>query len=87
MKKLLLLGWLLLAATGGFAQKTKIKTKATVAAAAGPVWPAAKAQAWYRAHPWMSGANFAPSTAINQLEMWQAATFDPTTIDRELGWA
>lgn len=87
MKKLLLLGWLLLAATGGFAQKTKIKTKSTGVAAAGPVWPAAKAQAWYRAHPWMSGANFAPSTAINQLEMWQAATFDPTTIDRELGWA
>ena len=87
MKKLLLLGWLLLAATGGFAQKTKIKAKPTGVAAAGPVWPAAKAQAWYRAHPWMSGANFVPSTAINQLEMWQAATFDPTTIDRELGWA
>jgi endo-1,4-beta-mannosidase len=35
----------------------------------------------------MSGANFIPSTAINQLEMWQADTFDPTTIDKELGWA
>jgi hypothetical protein len=33
------------------------------------------------------GANFVPSTAINQLEMWQAATWDPATIDRELGWA
>jgi hypothetical protein len=33
------------------------------------------------------GANFIPSTAINQLEMWQADTFDPQTIDRELGWA
>jgi hypothetical protein len=33
------------------------------------------------------GSNFAPSTAINQLEMWQAATFDTTTNDRELGWA
>jgi hypothetical protein len=33
------------------------------------------------------GANFLPSTAINQLEMWQAESFDPTTIDRELGWA
>jgi len=22
-----------------------------------------------------------------QLEMWQADTFDPQTIDRELGWA
>jgi endo-1,4-beta-mannosidase len=35
----------------------------------------------------MSGANFTPSTAINQLKIWQAETFDPTTIDRELGWA
>ena len=33
------------------------------------------------------GCNFTPSTAGNQLEMWQAATFDPETIDRELGWA
>ena len=33
------------------------------------------------------GSNYAPSTAINQLEMWQADTFDPRTIDRELGWA
>jgi hypothetical protein len=33
------------------------------------------------------GCNFTPSTAINQLEMWQKDSFDPTTIDRELGWA
>jgi len=33
------------------------------------------------------GSNFLPSTAINQLEMWQADSFDPATIDRELGWA
>src|SRR6201999_3621262 len=25
--------------------------------------------------------------AINELEMWQAETFDPNEIDRELGWA
>lgn len=37
--------------------------------------------------PWRCGANFLPSTAANQLEMWQADTFDPATIDRELGWA
>lgn len=36
---------------------------------------------------WRFGANFTPSTAINQLEMWQAETFDPAGIDRELGWA
>ncbi len=50
-------------------------------------WTAASASAWYATHPWLVGANFIPSTAINQLEMWQADTFDPETIDRELGWA
>lgn len=50
-------------------------------------WSREKAQEWYDAHDWMTGANFNPSTAINQLEMWQAATFDTETIDRELGYA
>lgn len=50
-------------------------------------WSAEKANAWYDALDWPVGANFVPSTAINQLEMWQADTFDPETIDRELGWA
>lgn len=51
------------------------------------IWPAEKANAWYAQHKWINGANFIPSTAINQLEMWQADTFDPATIDRELGYA
>jgi len=51
------------------------------------VWSKEKANAWYAKHKWIDGANFTPSTAINQLEMWQADTFDPKTIDRELGWA
>jgi len=50
-------------------------------------WTAEKAHAWYAAQPWLVGANFIPSNAINQLEMWQAETFDLATIDRELGWA
>lgn len=33
------------------------------------------------------GANFTPSTAVNQLEMWQAETFDLATIDKELAYA
>jgi hypothetical protein len=33
------------------------------------------------------GSNYIPATAINELEMWQAETFDPATIDKELGWA
>jgi hypothetical protein len=50
-------------------------------------WSASKAQEWYAKQGWLRGSNFQPSTAINQLEMFQAATFDVTTIDRELGWA
>jgi hypothetical protein len=50
-------------------------------------WPAAQAQDWYARQPWVLGCNFIPSSAINQLEMWQHDTFDPATIDRELGWA
>jgi len=50
-------------------------------------WSAEQANAWYKKQPWLVGCNFIPSTAINQLEMWQADTFDPKTIDRELGWA
>lgn len=50
-------------------------------------WSTDKATAWYAEQPWLVGCNFLPSTAINQLEMWQAETFDPATIDRELGWA
>ncbi|HEX4038817.1 MAG TPA: 1,4-beta-xylanase [Acidobacteriaceae bacterium] len=50
-------------------------------------WTAEQANAWYARQPWLVGANFLPSDAINELEMWQADSFDPTTIDRELGWA
>jgi hypothetical protein len=50
-------------------------------------WTKEKAEAWARERPWLVGCNFIPSTAVNQLEMWQADTFDPETIDRELGWA
>lgn len=51
------------------------------------LWTVEKANQWYAGHQWISGANFIPSTAVNQLEMWQAQTFDPATIDKELGWA
>jgi len=59
----------------------------TKAAPSGKTWSIERAKAWYAKHQWIAGANFIPSTAINQLEMWQADTFDPTTIDRELGYA
>jgi hypothetical protein len=51
------------------------------------LWTKERAKRWYAKQPWIAGANFTPSSAINELEMWQADTFDPATIDRELGWA
>jgi hypothetical protein len=50
-------------------------------------WPIQKAADWQRANPWLVGCNFITSSAVNQLEMWQADTFDLGRIDRELGWA
>ncbi len=72
----------LLVVVGGFA----------ILAQAGPEqnsarWPESKADAWYSKQPWLVGSNYIPATAINQLEMWQAETFDPKRIDLELGWA
>ena len=51
------------------------------------IWSKEKANVWYAQQPFLTGADFLPSTAINQLEMWQADTFDTATINRELGWA
>src|SRR3989454_9900839 len=50
-------------------------------------WSRKKANAWYQKQPWLVGSNYIPATAINELEMWQADTFDPRRIDIELGWA
>ncbi len=51
------------------------------------IWTEEKINSWYTKLPWIRGCNFIPSSAINQIEMWQADTFDSKTIDRELGWA
>jgi hypothetical protein len=51
------------------------------------IWTKEKANEWYSQQDYLIGPNFSPSTAINQLEMWQAETFDTATINRELGWA
>jgi hypothetical protein len=50
-------------------------------------WSVERAQAWERETGWLVGSNYAPASAINQLEMWQAETWDPRRIDQELGWA
>ncbi|HXG54181.1 MAG TPA: cellulase family glycosylhydrolase [Vicinamibacterales bacterium] len=59
-----------------------------VAIAAPPEkWSEQKAKEWYQQQPWLIGSNYNPASAINQLEMWQAESFDPKRIDLELGWA
>lgn len=50
-------------------------------------WTEAQANAWYAQQPWLVGSDYINRDAINQLEMWQAATFNPKEIDQELGWA
>jgi len=42
---------------------------------------------WYNNVGAICGCNYLPRTAVNMTEMWQADTFDPKTIDQELGWA
>jgi hypothetical protein len=50
-------------------------------------WTAQKANDWYAKQAWLVGANFIPSDAINELEMFQAATFNPALNEKELGMA
>jgi hypothetical protein len=50
-------------------------------------WTEQEAKDWYAKQPWLVGSDYLPASAINQLEMWQADTFDPKRIDTELGWA
>jgi hypothetical protein len=57
------------------------------AAAQAQRWSELQAKNWYERQPWLVGSNYNPASAINQLEMWQADTFDPKRIDLELGWA
>ena len=59
----------------------------TAAAKSPERWSEDEANAWYARQPWLVGSDYIPSYAINQLEMWQADTFDPQRIDLELGWA
>lgn len=55
--------------------------------AQGKKWTEKQANDWYKNQPFLVGSNFNPANAINELEMWQADSFDPQRIDLELGWA
>jgi hypothetical protein len=50
-------------------------------------WTEDRANSWYSKQPWLAGSDYIPANALNELEMWQAETFDAAQIDRELGWA
>ncbi len=78
------------AAIFGCGQSQKQETKETQnedTPVTATVWDAAKAGEWYAKQDWLVGANYITSSAINQLEMWQAETFDTAAIDRELSLA
>jgi len=77
----------LLAVALTFAACQSPKPKTEEAEVVPAKWTTEQAQAWSAEHGWLRGSNFNPSTAINQLETWQAETFDTATINRELGWA
>jgi hypothetical protein len=56
--------------------------------AAEPVrWTPEAANEWYAKQPWLVGVDYIPASAVNQIDMWNADTFDPVVIDTELGWA
>ena len=76
MKQMQILVCLLLSSVAAIAQTGKPSR-----------WSEDKANAWYAKQAWLVGSNYAPATAINELEMWQADSFDPKTIEKELGWA
>jgi hypothetical protein len=87
---LLMMACLLLQSTACKEQEKKEEKQqeAQQAGSAGrTVWTKEQANTWYGKQPWLVGCNFISSTAINELEMFQAETFDTATINRELGWA
>lgn len=53
----------------------------------GARWTEQRANEWYARQPWLVGADYINASAINQIEMWSADTYNPTEIDKELGWA
>ena len=59
----------------------------SASAQAREVWTRDQANAWYAKQKWLVGSNYIPADAINQLEMWQADSFNPAQIDKEMGWA
>lgn len=68
-------------------EKKEESTAETTKTSGREIWTKEQAKDWYAKQEWIVGADFLPSTAINQLEMFQEASFDTATINKELGWA
>ena len=62
-------------------------TKIPLVSAATGRWSADLANAWYAKQGWLLGANYVTSNAVNQLEMFQAGTYDAHRIAGELSVA
>jgi hypothetical protein len=75
------------AAAAGPADRTHPEGARKVTKPLNTPWPRQKAWKWYDAAGAIRGCNYLPRTAVNTTEMWQEATFDPKTIEQELGWA
>lgn len=84
---LMLAGILLVSCNKTKSSSEEEKNATTTAVEKREIWTKEQANAWYAKQSWLVGANYNPSTAINQLEMWQEDSFDPKRIDEELGWA
>ena len=85
--KLVLIAFLGFAIIGCKKSNEQSEQAVTEIKSAREVWTKEQANEWYKDKGWLRGCDFIPSSAINQLEMWQAETFDTATINRELGWA
>jgi hypothetical protein len=83
--------WIALAAATMVAPPLRAQTAPSAAAEAvrgNPArWSQAQARAWYARQDWILGANYANASSINQLDMFQAATWNPAEISKEFGWA
>ncbi len=91
--------WLILAAGAAFAAPLGAQTRSQERANSSSIsaadairgnparWSAARAHRWYGQQDWILGANYINASAINQLDMFQPATWNPTEIDKEFGWA
>lgn len=55
--------------------------------APGGRWDEIRIWKWFDDVGTVKGVNYVPRTAVNSVETWMADTFDPETIDEELGWA